>query len=719
MDIWKWVNQTQSRLRDSQPRLVEVIAAVPDAVCDSRFEQADALVAEGLTLAKAAKEPWLEVFFRHWRAQSHVCFREEGQAMLDEVVSLYELAHREENEKCPQSVCVTQDLALVYGNVDGEGYAEERLAVAEETLAKIDPSWGCFTCISAEKSSALRDMGKDSEALAYRRQQESLAQAARHRIDSPSWRTGTLHLLCSLQRWDEAQTLLKKQKQKDVEPTYQQQAQLYQAWIRHGQGNDAAALKAMPAWDDVVRLKNHWLWLEVSRQLPIAQPTVWCEQAWQTVQLMHRGGAHRKTLIAIEYWFEHALPLYAVQRAEHALRLAAEHLPLLNRPLDAPARLAVLQAQLEAVALPACPYGLEDLIAQAQAALAGEDTPHPPSLYLVWLLPNSALVETLDPQLERTLQLQVGDPIAFQKKQEHRLLQDPANPALANALLDTLLENQDHATLRELAEVIRPYDPTTFHFWWVCLAEQQQDWLNLIEHADLLLALMPEAYNTQRRRCQALQALGRYEEASASYQALFAALDQARIDTPPPLRWNALINASASNQWSVVRQLAAKLGMTLDPSNDPSDDENAEVCEHWGDILLRMDDGEDHRARRTGPCTAELLRLAPPNASQCYLASWVFDATPLTNLTDPAEGEMRTYRAVHCRKPSAYQPTVFFCEPKTSPIDTLKAQLPDAAVWVDYGEDDEEYHDYWFTAPIGEPLAEVIEAFCQQHLATP
>ena len=45
-----------------------------------------------------------------------------------------EFANRDETRECPQSVCVTQDLAGCYAKLDGPGYAQERLDVARETL---------------------------------------------------------------------------------------------------------------------------------------------------------------------------------------------------------------------------------------------------------------------------------------------------------------------------------------------------------------------------------------------------------------------------------------------------------------------------------------------------------------------------------------------------------------------------------------------------------
>ncbi|REM95695.1 hypothetical protein DSI35_28675, partial [Mycobacterium tuberculosis] len=68
---------------------------------------------------------------------------------------------------CPQSICVTQDLAACYGNIDGPGWVPERIEVCDETLGRIDPSWACFQCLSCEKADALLDDGRGQDALDY------------------------------------------------------------------------------------------------------------------------------------------------------------------------------------------------------------------------------------------------------------------------------------------------------------------------------------------------------------------------------------------------------------------------------------------------------------------------------------------------------------------------------------------------------------------------
>src|SRR5690348_12628524 len=136
MDIWEWVERARQEAEDAgNLRLATLIERIPYYVTDDEHAQLDAVFPEALALAREAKNPWLEVFFRHWNLQSRILHRVQVSEWIGEAVHLLEFAHREETKGCPQSVCATQDLANCYGHMDGPGYVPERLAVAAETLA--------------------------------------------------------------------------------------------------------------------------------------------------------------------------------------------------------------------------------------------------------------------------------------------------------------------------------------------------------------------------------------------------------------------------------------------------------------------------------------------------------------------------------------------------------------------------------------------------------
>ncbi len=179
MDIWRWVGQVGYDLRDAgHHRLAEIIDDLPPAVCYGRHEAAEAMVPEGLALARGLDLPWVEVFLRHWLAQSRLAHRRDVSSGLAEVIDLLDFAHQESARECPQSICVTQDVCIAYGALDGPGYGEERLAAAVEAMARIDVSWPCFGCISSEQASALLDLDRFAEAEAFCRAQIATAAKA-------------------------------------------------------------------------------------------------------------------------------------------------------------------------------------------------------------------------------------------------------------------------------------------------------------------------------------------------------------------------------------------------------------------------------------------------------------------------------------------------------------------------------------------------------------
>ena len=181
MNIWAWVRETRERLEQGDPtasRLAQLMRELPSAAADEAHERVDAMVPEATALARELEEPWVELFIRHWNLQSRVLHRRQAGDELREAVSLLDFASGPRTQACPQSVCAVQDLAVCYAIRDGPGYVQERLAVARETLARIDPSWSCFDCISAEYFSALLDDGRSAEALAFIEAQ--IARLAEH-----------------------------------------------------------------------------------------------------------------------------------------------------------------------------------------------------------------------------------------------------------------------------------------------------------------------------------------------------------------------------------------------------------------------------------------------------------------------------------------------------------------------------------------------------------
>src|SRR5690606_7153569 len=80
----------------------------------------------------------------------------------------------------------------------------ERAQVARETLARIDPTWPCFICITCELSSALRDQGDPQAALELLDRQSAQLVAAGQGDERTSLLPQRISCLIDLGRAEEA-----------------------------------------------------------------------------------------------------------------------------------------------------------------------------------------------------------------------------------------------------------------------------------------------------------------------------------------------------------------------------------------------------------------------------------------------------------------------------------------------------------------------------------
>ncbi len=269
MEVWQWVWETQETLYEQgHERLADLIDAVPRAVVDLEHDRVDALVPEALHLAREAGSPWLEVFFRHWNLQSQVFHRHRVSDALPEAVALLDFSHRAETRDCPQSVCTVQDLAHCYAELDGPGYVEERMAIASETLERIDAEWACFTCISGEKAWALLDDGRYEETLQFIEEQvAALLRAGLHRRRH-NLRAEKVEALVRLGRYDEAAEYNSKARKEVRQESDVLGQRLDAGRILAYQGRHQEAAKKLPGFQEIRTTDSYFRpWAETVRLL--------------------------------------------------------------------------------------------------------------------------------------------------------------------------------------------------------------------------------------------------------------------------------------------------------------------------------------------------------------------------------------------------------------------------------------------------------------------
>ena len=352
MDIWEWVFKIQEDLLNSgQMRLAELIDLVPRYTVDCRHEELDAALPEALGLARAAGIPWLEVFFRHWNLQSRVLQRMEVRDSLGEAVSLLEFATRDETKNCPQSKCVVQDLACCYANLDGPGYAEERLAVAGETLAGLDATWPCFLCIGGEYADALRDSDRNEESLDFINGQFRQLLEAGLYDKRYNLRGGMVASLVALGRYEEAYRFNKEARNMGGGESYMIGKAIDASRLASLLGRHAEAKKSLPGFERVKATPSRYgNWTRAVVLLV------------QSGQVTNDQGMHFKLMYMFERLKANGAVRSAVTQALRAAELALLRespdvagvladeiealIPELRKPLDAPEKLAALRAQI-------------------------------------------------------------------------------------------------------------------------------------------------------------------------------------------------------------------------------------------------------------------------------------------------------------------------------------------------------------------------------------
>jgi hypothetical protein len=344
MDIWEWIERTQDELYEAgQERLAELIELVPEYVCDNEHELVDGLVPEAIALSRAVKNEWLELFFRHWNLQSRILHRHQVKEWLPEAVALIDFANRESTRRCPQSICVTQDLANCYANADGPAYVEERLAVAEETLSRIDPTWPCFTCISSEYASALIDGRRPEEAISFLRNQISSLRQAGVEED---FRGTMVEALIRAGRAPEALEINRAAESPAQGDAFEESRSIDEARVLARLGRFEEALDELPPFEEASRTHSNYFG--------------WCDAAFLLAEsgvLANDDALDRRLRAFSEELAHHGVARQAFEIAVMRAKLARGRgadvaepaaaarrlVSLLKKPLDAHEKLAALE----------------------------------------------------------------------------------------------------------------------------------------------------------------------------------------------------------------------------------------------------------------------------------------------------------------------------------------------------------------------------------------
>ena len=663
MDIWKWVADIERDLREAgNTRLADLIYAIPENANANRPELVSAAIPEALAGARALNNQWLEVYFRHWSLNNRMGDMVEGEKALPEVVSLLEFAHREDTLACPQSVCATQDIAMCYGNIDGPGWVPERLAVCEETLARINPEWSCFNCISNEYASALLDADRATDTLEFMaRQTQALQEAG----ETPNEQMQRIiiralrmegHIDAALQKLDE----IEADEQRDARPDDRQSCAILRASLLAANGDFEGAWKALPKWEEL-KPGNYPEWSRTAFTIAKENPEYnqWplgsCLQ--KSLDYLSGVGAHRHSVEVALRHLELALARQANWCAQRALQLAQTHVLKLRRPQDlapAVARWAdFITLKPRQIALPVPAADLATHLRAQEGASPEHD---------LELLLQACHERPLDADLAsfaaRAL-LACGNAQDAKAHLWQFVRSHPTVDGPNYQLLGQLLNAGDYADIAQLASEVAPANPL-MALWCQCqTAFAQKRWPEACAHLAEYVQACPDSRGARDLWAQAALA---HQDLSTALRLRQALASETEAGTPEYRNslWDLLSAASAAQDWATVRETAPKLGMKLDASDNPG----ASVEENWGNASIELTHPEPQRrfARRTGPVTARILSHANAPDVQ-HLDDWVvFDASPLEAAPEDENERaqfIHTYRAVHVIEEGGFGPSCF------------------------------------------------------------
>lgn len=621
VDIWKWVDEEQQQLLTEEPAFSRQLRELPGLVTAGENSRVDAVVPGMLATARRLQHPWLEVFVRHWWMQSMVLHRRNAREGMREAVDLFERAHRDDTKDCPQSVCTTQDLCSAYGILDGPGFATERTTTADETLARIDRDWPCWSCVMEEKLSAMNHAGLHDAVLelghAERRQQLSRQprEYANEFVDT-RWVA-----LTALGRHEEALEALNVPVKEWKGRTHANNHRVYRALTLAHLGRFEESLDALPSRaelgsDAEVLVEYH----EAELLLIAADHLEWdrdriAAQIGDVRTLASRDSRFDTARLAIR------VAGFMIDRgsrtlARAVLDLAQESVAALLASPELQHQHAELMARTEAFT-PDFPWSTpEEFAAQPDAVRmdqSGEALRRWPELLAVRLGLAHAL-SGYGLHAEALALLEAGH------------TEDP-NPQLLDQLAAT------HVRAGRYAEAVAVFDglPDDPHWrvsriWWgtfgtVARGDAAGAGSSLME----LLEREPEncGPGVSQRAAQLLTQAGDHARAVDAWKAYAD-----RAEQPSSAHWDRMTAAALAGRWDAVRESAAANELEVPGDDGPIDEDFG-----W----VRIDTGDQRLfAVRRSPVTARIMTVTGPSGDvENYGRLAAFDASPLEQPEGP------------------------------------------------------------------------------------
>lgn len=650
VDIWAWVGDTQRQLHEAgNTGLAMAIGDVPAQALEGRYSQLDVLAPAIAQQAASLELPWLEFYARYWHLIGRVGDRAQGAVAVADAETLVEFARREDVRDCPAAPGAVAALALVQANTDGPGYAAERLEVLG--AVEIGPDSLAFSAIAEQYVAALVDAGRADEAVTY-------AESAVARLGDAgreaSWELGaaSARALLAAGRAEDALTALDAATGfKPDDPIAKAHREgVLRALVLATLDRMQESVDALPDLDVVGDHPRDWV--EWARAIRGLAGSARITNTWQLGRVLKQwidyfammGGYHARAELALIAG-DLAVIRQGVWQARLLADVAESAAGELRNPGDVAERIAALRAAADGVVAPEAPGPEAELVAYFDAA---DGFNADPERWVGWLDPLSG--QDLPATRRHTTTLGfLGYPARGVDIYWTMLVESgdigTADPQDVSYLVGLLIEARQDERLEQMAQLLFGAQR---HLALGRLYRARERWEQAAVEGEAAVAA-GAGVEASRLWSVAVQQGG---DNTKGATILREVLDSEEIE--PEDIWRMITMATAAEDWETVRAGTAKLGMPLQSTEGPIEEEMGLVR-----IILPAPDGSQRAviSLRTGPATARLAIPQPPGMEYNAGDLVVFEPQllePLPETAEEQEGFIPPFAAVSMLRPGGY-----------------------------------------------------------------
>jgi tetratricopeptide (TPR) repeat protein len=670
VDIWAWVGDTQRQLHEAgNTGLAMAIGDVPAQALEGRYSQLDVLAPAIAQQAENLELPWLEFYARYWHLIGRIGDRAQGAVAIADAETLVEFAKRDDVRECPAAPGAVVALTVAQTNADGAGYADERLALL--AAVDIEPDSLAFSAVAEQYVAALVDADRVNEAIIHA--EAAVAELAGVGREA-SWELGaaSARALLAAGRTEDALTALDAAAGfKPDDPVAKEHREgVLRALVLGLLGRVQESVDALPDLDVVGDHPRDWVeWAHAIRELAgSAQIT----NTWQLGRVLKQwidyfammGGYRARVELALVAG-ELAIARQGAWQARLLADIAESAAGELRKPGDVAERIAALRVAADEVELPKAPGPQAELVGYFDAS---DGFNADPERWVGWLTPLSG--KDLEATRRHTTTLGFlgypakGADIYWTMLVESGAI-ETADPQDTSYLTGLLVEARQDERLEQMAERL---PDAQRHLALGRLHRARERWEQAAAEGEAAVAA-GAGIEASRLWAAAVQQTDDNAKGAAILRDVLDSEDIQGEDI-----WRMITMATAAEDWDTVRLGAAKVGMPLQSTEGPIEEEMGLVR-----LILPAPDGTQRQviSLRTGPATARLAIPQPPGMDYNAGDLVVFEPQLLEPIPESAEEQenfVPPFAAVSMLRPGGY--TSWFFD----------GAAPSEADWTEFNE---------------------------------